>query len=124
MKQLIDRKEIFDLLDEDYGYWECVRMLINKHDLDDHEDAVLRVADDIRETIENIVESMPVVEERVETTLRISEHHEDWGDYPRPYYLYSCGSCFESVRQDYPNEDFKFCPYCGARYTVKFVEGK
>lgn len=124
MKQLIDRKEIFDLLDEDYGYWEYVRMLINKYDLDDHEDAVLRVTDDIREAIEGIVESMPVIEERENATLQICEHHEDWGDYPRPYYLYHCSSCFESVRQDYPNENFKFCPHCGAQYEVKFVKEK
>ena len=88
------------------------------------ENEAIELADEVRLTIRDTIESMPVVEEREETTLRISEHYEDWGDYSRPYYLYSCGSCFESVRQDYPNEDFKFCPHCGARYTVKFVEGK
>lgn len=116
MKILVDRKEIFDLLDEDYGYWECVRTLINKHDLDDHEEAVLRVADDIRETIEDIVESMPVVEEKENATLQIREHHEHWGNYSRKYYLYRCSSCFEIVRQDCPDENFKFCPHCGAKY--------
>ena len=88
------------------------------------ENEAIKLADEVRFAIRDTIESMPVVEERVETTLRISEHHEDWGDYSRPYYLYSCGSCFESVRQNYPNEDFKFCPYCGARYTVKFQEEK
>lgn len=124
MKNLIDRDEILDILDERFGFWDFVRDLISKHDLDDYEDSVLQVADDILEGIRRFVESAEVIEERVETTLRISEHHEDWGDYSRPYYLYSCASCFESVRQDYPNEDFKFCPHCGARYTVKFVEEK
>lgn len=124
MKNLIGRDEILDILDERFGFWDFVRDLINKHDLDDQEDSVLRVADDILEGIHRFVESAEVIEERVETTLHISEHHEDWGDYQRPYYLYSCGSCFESVRQDYPDENFKFCPYCGAQYTVKFVEEK
>lgn len=124
MKNLIDRDEILDILDERFGFWDFVRDLINKHDLDDQEDSVLRVADDILEGIRRFVESAEVIEERVETTLHISEHHEDWGDYQRPYYLYSCDSCFESVRQDYPDENFKFCPHCGAQYTVKFVEGK
>ena len=119
MKNLIDRDEILDILDERFGFWDFVRDLISKHDLDDYEDSVLQVADDILEGIREFVESAEVIEERVETTLHISEHHEDWGDYQRPYYLYSCGSCFESVRQDYPNEDFKFCPYCGAKYSLK-----
>ena len=112
MKQLIDRKEIFDLLDEDYGYWECVRMLINKHDLDDHEDAVLRVADDIRETIEDIVESMPVVEERKTTTCNCIP------TMPGDYYIYQyfCGECSEWVESNMDNEEYKFCPYCGAKY--------
>ena len=124
MKSLIDRDEILDILDERFGFWDFVRDLINKHDLDDQEDSVLRVTDDILEGIRRFVESAEVIEERAEATLQICEHHEDWGDYPRPYYLYHCSSCFESVRQDYPDEDFKFCPYCGAQYAVKFVEGK
>ena len=72
----------------------------------------------------NAIETAEVVEERKSATLQICEHHEDWGDYPRPYYLYHCSSCFESVKQDYPNENFKFCPHCGAQYGVKFVKEK
>ena len=113
MKNLIDRKEIFDLLDEDYGYWEYVRMLINEHDLDDYEDAVLRVADGIRETIEDIVESMPVVEERKNTDCILSE--SEWDTY-FPLYHYTCGECGESIESLHNNEEYKFCPYCGAKY--------
>lgn len=115
-RYLIDRKEIFDLLDEDYGYWECVRMLINKHDLDEYEDAVLRVADDIRETIEDIVESMPVVEKREITTCICSTQTEDTYDRLYEVYYYTCGNCFESVKTENDEENFKFCPYCGAKY--------
>ena len=115
-RKLIDRKKIFNLLDEDYGYWECVRVLINKHDLDDHEDAVLRVADDIRETIEDIVESMPIVEERETTTCIRSTQMEDTYDRLYKVYYYTCGHCFESIKTENDEENFKFCPYCGTKY--------
>ena len=121
MKNLIDRDEILDILDERFGFWDFVRDLINKYDLDDHEDAVLMVADDILEGIRNFVESAEVVEKQ-ETELFISYHTEDYGDYSRPYYLYTCKECGESVKQEYDDEDFKFCPHCGAQYIVKFKE--
>lgn len=124
MKNLIDRDEILDILDERFGFWDFVRDLINKYDLDDYEDSVLMVADDILEGIRNFVESAELMEERNCATLQVTEHHEDWGDYQRPYYLYHCSSCFESVRQEYSNENFKFCPHCGAQYNIKIVEDK
>lgn len=124
MKNLIDRDEILDILDERFGFWDFVRDLINKYDLDDHEDSVLMVADDILEGIRNFVESAELMEERNCATLQVIEHHEDWGDYQRPYYLYHCSSCFESVKQEYSDENFKFCPHCGAQYNIKIVEDK
>lgn len=124
MKNLIDRDEILDILDERFGFWDFVRDLINKHDLDDYEDSVLMVADDILEGIRNFVESAELMEERNCATLQITKYHEDWGDYQRPYYLYHCSSCFESVRQEYSDENFKFCPHCGAQYNIKIVEDK
>lgn len=124
MKNLIDRDEILDILDERFGFWDFVRDLINKYDLDDYEDSVLMVADDILEGIRNFVESAELMEERNCATLQVTEHHEDWGDYQRPYYLYHCSSCFESVRQEYSDENFKFCPHCGAQYNIKIVEDK
>lgn len=124
MKNLIDRDEILDILDERFGFWDFVRDLINKHDLDDYEDSVLMVADDILEGIRNFVESAELMEERNCATLQVTEHHEDWGDYQRPYYLYHCSSCFESVKQEYSDENFKFCPHCGAQYNIKIVEDK
>ena len=124
MKNLIDRDEILDILDERFGFWDFVRDLINKYDLDDYEDSVLMVADDILEGIRNFVESAELMEERNCATLQVIEHHEDWGDYQRPYYLYHCSSCFESVKQEYSDENFKFCPHCGAQYNIKIVEDK
>ena len=121
---LIDRNEVLDILDDRFGFWEYARDVISRNELDEYEDAMLGLCDDILDGFKNLAESAEVIEERVETTLHISEYHEDCGDYPRPYYLYCCGSCFESVRQDYPDENFKFCPYCGAQYTVKLIEGK
>ena len=122
---LIDKQEILDFPREEYsGFFNFVNDLIQKNNLGTQEDDAYQLCEDVLEGIMNVIESAEVIEERVETTLHISEYHEDCGDYPRPYYLYCCGSCFESVRQDYPDENFKFCPYCGAQYTVKFVEGK
>jgi DNA-directed RNA polymerase subunit RPC12/RpoP len=121
-QNLINRKEVLDFLEEDYGFWEYIRMIAPRVGIDETE--AIELADEVRLTIRDTIESMPVVEERENATLQICEHHEDWGDYPRPYYLYHCSSCFESVRQDYPNEDFKFCPHCGAQYVVKFVKEK
>lgn len=117
---LIDRKEVLEFLEEDFGFWEYIRMIAPRIGIDETE--AIELADEVRLTIKDTIESMPTVKEREETTLHISECYEDCGDYSRSYYLYTCESCLESVRQDYPNEDFKFCPYCGAQYIVKFVE--
>jgi DNA-directed RNA polymerase subunit RPC12/RpoP len=119
---LINRKEVLEFLEEDYGFWEYIRMIAPRVGIDETE--AIELADEVRFAIRDTIESMPVFEERENATLQICEHHEDWGDYPRPYYLYHCSSCFESVRQDYPNEDFKFCPHCGAQYVVKFTKEK
>lgn len=120
-RTLIDRKEVLEFLEENFGFWEYIRMIAPRVGIDETE--AIELADEVRLTIKDTIESMPTVKEREETTLHISECHEDWGDYSRPYYLYTCESCLESIRQDYPDEDFKFCPYCGAQYIVKFVEG-
>ena len=118
---LIDRNEILDILDDRFGFWEYARDVISRNGLDEYEDAMLDLCDDILDGFKNFAESAEVIEERVETTLHISEYYEDYGDYSRPYYLYCCGSCFENVRQDYPDENFKFCPYCGAQYTERKI---
>ena len=120
---LIDKQEILDFPREEYsGFFNFVNDLIQKNNLGTQEDDAYQLCEDVLEGIMNVIESVEVIEEKEETTLHISECYEDWGDYSRPYYLYTCESCLESVRQDYPNEDFKFCPYCGAQYIVKFIE--
>lgn len=120
-RTLIDRKEVLEFLEENFGFWEYIRMIAPRVGIDETE--AIELADEVRLTIKDTIESMPTVKEKEETTLHIFECHEDWGDYSKPYYLYTCESCLESIRQDYPDEDFKFCPYCGAQYIVKFVEG-
>lgn len=120
-RTLINRNEVLEFLEENFGFWEYIRMIAPRVGIDETE--AIELADEVRLTIKDTIESMPTIKEREETTLHISECHEDWGDYSRPYYLYTCESCLESIRQDYPDEDFKFCPYCGAQYIVKFVEG-
>lgn len=125
MKQLIDKNEVLSFPREDYsGFANFAYDMINKNNLDDRFDEAYQLCEEILDGLMNVVETAEVIEERENATLQICEHHEDWGDYPRPYYLYHCSSCFESVRQDYPNEDFKFCPHCGAQYVVKFVKEK
>lgn len=125
MKQLIDKNEILSFPREDYsGFANFAYDMISKNNLDDHFDEAYQLCEDILDGLMNVVETAEVIEERENATLQICEHHEDWDDYPRPYYLYHCSSCFESVRQDYPNENFKFCPHCGAQYVVKFTKEK
>ena len=124
-KILIDKNEILTFPREDYsGFANFAYDMINKNNLDDRFDEAYQLCEDILDGLMNIIETAEVIEERESATLQICEHHEDWDGYPRPYYLYHCGSCLESVRQDYSNEDFKFCPHCGAQYEVKFVEEK
>ena len=124
-KNLIDKNEILSFPQEDYsGFSNFAYDMINKNNLDDHFDEAYQLCEDILDGLMNVIETAEVFEERESATLQICEHHEDWGDYPRPYYLYHCSSCFESVRQDYPNENFKFCPHCGAQYKIKFVKEK
>lgn len=125
MKQLIDKNEILSFPREDYsGFANFVYDMISKNNLDDHFDEAYQLCEDILDGLMNVVETAEVIEERENATLQICEHHEDWGDYSRPYYLYHCSSCFESVRQDYPDENFKFCPHCGAQYLITFVKEK
>ena len=110
---LINRKEVLEFLEEDFGFWEYVR-LINETDLPENE--VLDLADKIRFAIRDVVEAMPVVEERETTVCLYSVQKEDTYDCLYDVYYYTCGNCFESVKTETEEENFKFCPYCGAKY--------
>ena len=125
MKQLIDKNEVLSFPREDYsGFANFAYDMINKNNLDDRFDEAYQLCEDILDGLMNVIETAEVVEEREDAILEIREHHEHWGSYSRKYYLYHCSSCSEIVRQDCPNEEFKFCPYCGAQYVVKFVKEK
>ena len=114
---LIDKEELLNFLTKEYsGFYNFIYDLIQKHDFLDREDDAMILAEDILDGLMNVIETAEVVEEREDAILEIREHHEHWGSYSRRYYLYHCSSCSEIVRQDCPDEEFKFCPYCGAKY--------
>jgi hypothetical protein len=62
MKNLIDRDEILDILDERFGFWDFVRDLIDKYDLNEHEDKLLLFSEDILEGILNVIRTTENIE--------------------------------------------------------------
>lgn len=114
MKKLIDRDEIISFPREEYsGYANFVWDLIDKYGLNDRENDAMEFAEEILEGFMNVVESAEVVEEREET--RCYRHWTMPRNYP--IYHYSCGKCGESINSNSENEEYKFCPYCGAKYV-------
>ena len=113
MKDLINRKEVLDFLEEDFGFWEYIRMIAPRVGIDEAE--AIELADEVRLTIKDTIESMPAVEGRETTTCICSVQKEDTYDCFYDVYYYTCGNCFESVKTE-TEENFKFCPYCGAKY--------
>ena len=59
---LIDRNEILDIFDERFGFWDFVRDLIDKHDLNELEDKLLLFSEDILEGILNVIRTAENVE--------------------------------------------------------------
>ena len=113
-QNLISRKEVLDFLEEDYGFWEYIRMIAPRVGIDETE--AIELADEVRFAIRDTIESMPVAEEREVTTCIRSVQKEDTYDCLYDVYYYTCGNCFESVKTETEEENFKFCPYCGAKY--------
>lgn len=111
MKQLIDRNEVLEFLKEKSGFWEYVRLINDNYDINETE--ALNFADEIKDTIQNVIESMEVIKEQEDTVCSI------WKDYPGDYpiFHYTCCNCSESITSGSDDEEYKFCPYCGARYT-------
>ena len=72
--------------------------------------------EDILNGLINVVKTAEVVEERETTTCICSVQKEDTYDCLYDVYYYTCGNCFESVKTEIEEENFKFCPYCGAKY--------
>ena len=109
-QNLINRKEVLDFLEEDYGFWEYIRMISPRVGIDENE--AIELADEVRLTIRDTIESMPVIEERKSTTCNCYTTMP--GDYP--IYQYFCGECSEWIESKMDDEEYKFCPYCGAKY--------
>ena len=63
MRNLIDRDEILDILDERFGFWDFVRDLIDKHNLNEVEDSAMMFAEDILEGIQNVIKTAEIVKE-------------------------------------------------------------
>ena len=116
MKQLIDKNEILSFPREDYsGFANFTYDMINKNNLDDRFDEAYQLCEDILDGLMNAVETAEVIEERETTTCICSVQKEDTYDCFYDVYYYTCGNCFESVKTE-TEENFKFCPYCGAKY--------
>ena len=58
---------------------------------------------------------------REETFCICSTEKEEAYDCFYDVYYYTCGHCFESIKTETEEDNFKFCPYCGAKYT-KFIK--
>ena len=116
MKQLIDKNEILSFPREDYsGFANFTYDMINKNNLDDRFDEAYQLCEDILDGLMNAVETAEVIEERETTTCISSVQKEDTYDCLYDVYYYTCGNCFESIKTE-TEENFKFCPYCGAKY--------
>ena len=116
MKQLIDKNEILAFPREDYsGFANFTYDMINKNNLDDRFDEAYQLCEDILDGLMNAVETAEVVEERETTTCICNVQKEDTYDCLYDVYYYTCGNCFESIKTE-TEENFKFCPYCGAKY--------
>ena len=113
MKQLIDKNEILAFPREDYsGFANFTYDIINKNNLDDRFDEAYQLCEDILDGLMNAIETAEVVEERKTTICNCIP------TMPGDYYIYQyfCGECSEWITSNMDNEEFKFCPYCGAKY--------
>ena len=116
MKQLIDKNEVLSFPREDYsGFANFAYDMINKNNLDDRFDEAYQLCEDILDGLMNVVETAEVIEERETTTCICNVQKEDTYDCLYDVYYYTCGNCFESIKTE-TEENFKFCPYCGAKY--------
>lgn len=113
MKQLIDKNEILAFPREDYsGFANFTYDMINKNNLDDRFDEAYQLCEDILDGLMNAIETAEVVEERKSTICNCYTTMP--GDYP--IYQYFCGECSEWIESNMDDEEYKFCPYCGAKY--------
>lgn len=108
---LIDRKEVLEFLEENFGFWEYIRMIAPRVGIDETE--AIELADEVRLTIKDTIESMPTIEERKVSSCIL---HETEYDTYFPLYHYTCGECGESIDSLHDDEEYRFCSHCGAKY--------
>ena len=112
-QNLINRKEVLDFLEEEFGFWEYIRMIAPRVGIDEAE--AIELANEVRLAIRDTVESMPVIEERETTNCSCFRREYDIA----PYYttkVYLCNNCWEDIEIDADEKELKFCPHCGAKY--------
>lgn len=112
MKQiLIDKNEILSFPREDYsGFANFTYDMIDKNNLTDRFDEAYQLCKDILDGLMNVIETAEVIEER-EIARCYCEYN-----YDTDRYEYSCSNCGNFIITPYGDEDFKFCPCCGAKY--------
>lgn len=111
MKQLIDKNEILEFLDSRAGFYDSIEDLAKEYS-DYNMTSLLEFAEEIIDGVSSVIQSMPVVEERKSTICNCFTTMP--GDYP--IYQYFCGECSEWIESNMDDEEYKFCPYCGAKY--------
>lgn len=112
MKNLIDRDELLSFLDSRTGFYDFIEDLAKEY-CDYNMTSLLEFAEEIIDGFTNVVKDAEVVEERKYTNCILSE--SEWDTY-FPLYHYTCGECGESIESLHNDEEYKFCPYCGAKY--------
>ena len=116
MKNLIDRDELLSFLDSRAGFYDFIEDLAKEYS-DYNMTSLLEFAEEIMDGFTNAVKGTEVVEEREETSCICSTVKEEAYDCFYDVYYYTCGHCFESIETEVEEDNLKFCPYCGAKYT-------
>lgn len=112
MKNLIDRDELLSFLDSRAGFYDFIEDLAKEYS-DYNMTSLLEFAEEIIDGFTYAIKNAEVVEERKYTDCILSE--SEWDTY-FPLYHYTCGECGESIESLRNDEEYKFCPYCGAKY--------
>lgn len=110
-RNLIDKEELLSFLDSRAGFYDFIEDLAKEYS-DYNMTSLLEFAEEIMDGFSYAVKNAEVVEERKSTICNCYTTMP--GDYP--IYQYFCGECSEWVESNMDNEEYKFCPYCGAKY--------
>lgn len=111
MKNLIDRDELLSFLDSRAGFYDFIEDLAKEYS-DYNMTSLLEFAEKIMDGFTYVIKNAEVIEERKTTFCNCIP------TMPGDYYIYQyfCGECSEWITSNMDNEEYKFCPYCGAKY--------